>query len=115
MNIKSLILAGLFLLPTCSNAAFQCGSFNLSIDDREGLVRVNGEKVNTQKVYYLGKQGDESNARWEMTLMPARDGNMYGYELMKRNHKAWLNVELIRTNMDQPRLIGSFDCHPVAH
>ncbi|WMJ65813.1 hypothetical protein RBI80_01605 [Klebsiella variicola] len=45
--------------------------------------------------------------------MPARDGNMYGYEFIKQNGKAFLNVELIRRVMEEPRIIGSFDCKRV--
>lgn len=48
--------------------------------------------------------------------MPARDGNMYGFEYIHPNgsNKRWLNVELIRGNMDEPRIIGSFDCKRIS-
>lgn len=112
--MKKIIIATVVaLISFSSHAALQCGPFKLTINDNEGLVRVNGERVNTQKVHYLGAQGDEGNALWEMTLMPAKDGNMYGYELNKRHRKAWLNVELIRTRADAPRFIGSFGCQKV--
>ncbi|MFC0228688.1 hypothetical protein [Serratia aquatilis] len=76
----------------------------------DGWVRVNGEKVTSQKVRYLGKQGDEANTQYNMDLMPSRDGNMYGFEFIKRDGKAWLNVELLRTRIDAPRVIGTYDC-----
>lgn len=112
--MKKITIAALVALVSfSSNAALQCGPFKLTINDSEGLIRVNGEKVNTQKVRYLGAQGDEGNTLWEMTLMPAKNGNMYGYELNKRHRKAWLNVELIRTRSDAPRFMGSFDCQKI--
>ncbi|WP_220709951.1 hypothetical protein [Citrobacter freundii] len=48
--------------------------------------------------------------------MPARDGNMYGFEYIHPNgsNKRWLNVELIRGNMGEPRIIGSFDCKRIS-
>ncbi len=42
--------------------------------------------------------------------MPSRDGNMYGFEFIKRDGIVWLNVELLRASMNAPRIIGTFDC-----
>ncbi|WP_392336252.1 hypothetical protein [Pantoea stewartii] len=89
----------------------QCGNFNLVALPNE-MTKVNGETVTSPKNISLGENG----IKVEMTLMPASDGNDYGFEYIhpdgKKEH--WLNVELIRTNMDQPRLIGTFNCHRVA-
>lgn len=110
---KYALLAGLFVsLP--SFAAFQCGGYKMTLTDSEGLVRINGELVTSQKVKYLGAQGDESKAVWNMGLMPARDGNNYGFEFVKRNGKSFLNVQLLQNSMDAPRIIGSFPCKKVA-
>ncbi|WP_253073635.1 hypothetical protein [Sodalis ligni] len=75
------------------------------------MSKVNGEYVTSQKIVAIGNGG----MKIEMTLMPARDGNMYGFEYIHpdESYKRWLNVELIRTNMEQPRIIGSFDCKRV--
>jgi hypothetical protein len=50
----------------------------------------------------------------DMGLMPARDGNNYGFEFVKRNGKAFLNVQLLQNSMDAPKIIGSFPCKKVA-
>lgn len=85
----------------------------MTLSDDEGLVRINGELVTSQKVKYLGAQGDESKAVWNMGLMPARDGNNYGFEFVKRNGKSFLNVQLLQNSMDAPKIIGSFPCKKV--
>ncbi|ECY7602473.1 TPA: hypothetical protein O7Y06_004130 [Salmonella enterica] len=109
---KYALLFGLFVsLP--SFAAFQCGGYKMTLSDDEGLVRINGELVTSQKVKYLGAQGDESKAVWNMGLMPARDGNNYGFEFVKRNGKSFLNVQLLQNSMDAPKIIGSFPCKKV--
>ncbi|HBS7006623.1 MULTISPECIES: hypothetical protein [Klebsiella] len=103
-----LILIALFSAPALS--AVQCGGYRLTINDAEGLVRINGELVTSQKVKYLGKKGDESNTKWDMGLMPSRDGNNYGFQFIKRGGKSWLNVQLLQNSMDAPKLIGSYPC-----
>lgn len=85
----------------------------MTLSDAEGLVRINGELVTSQKVKYLGAQGDESKAVWNMGLMPARDRNNYGFEFVKRNGKSFLNVQLLQNSMDAPKIIGSFPCKKV--
>lgn len=85
----------------------------MTLSDAEGIVRINGELVTSQKVKYLGAQGDESKAVWNMGLMPARDGNNYGFEFVKRNGKSFLNVQLLQNSMDAPKIIGSFPCKKV--
>ncbi|EME9711226.1 MULTISPECIES: hypothetical protein [Klebsiella] len=106
---KYALLVGL-LVSLPSFAAFQCGGYKMTLSDAEGLVRINGELVTSQKVKYLGAQGDESKAVWNMGLMPARDGNNYGFEFVKRNGKSFLNVQLLQASMDAPKVIGSFPC-----
>ncbi|WP_395304467.1 hypothetical protein [Enterobacter sp. ECC-019] len=110
---KYALLAGL-LVSLPSFAAFQCGGYKMTLSDAEGLVRINGELVTSQKVKYLGEQGDESKAVWNMGLMPARDGNNYGFEFVKRNGKSFLNVQLLQNRMDAPKVIGSFPCKKVS-
>lgn len=110
---KVFLMLGLFI-STQSIAAIQCGGYKLTINDSEGLVRVNGELVTSQKVKYLGAQGDEGNTMWNMGLMPARDGNNYGFQFIKHNGKAFLNVQLLQNSMDTPKIIGSYPCKKVA-
>lgn len=110
---KYTLLVGL-LVSLPSFAAFQCGGYKMTLSDAEGLVRINGELVTSQKVKYLGAQGDESKAVWNMGLMPSRDGNNYGFEFVKRNGKAFLNVQLLQNSMDAPKIIGSFPCKKVS-
>lgn len=102
-----------FIVTSIAHAAIQCGGYRLTINDSEGLTRINGELVTSQKVQYLGTLGDEANTVWNMGLMPARDGNNYGFEFIKRNGKSWLNVQLIQFSMDSPQIIGSFPCKKV--
>ena len=113
MMSNFIVLAGLIIcLP--SFAAFQCGGYKLTLSDSEGLVRINGERVTSQKVRYLKKNGDEANTAWDMGLMPASDGNNYGFEFIKRNGKAFLNVQLLQADMDAPPIIGSYPCKKVS-
>ncbi|ELD0979722.1 hypothetical protein [Citrobacter freundii] len=89
----------------------QCGTFRFEIIENS-MSKINGEFVTSQKITEFGKNG----AKMEMALMPARDGNMYGFEFIHPDgsNKRWLNVELIRGNMGEPRIIGSFDCKRIS-
>ncbi|HDU3462271.1 TPA: hypothetical protein RFL89_000591 [Klebsiella aerogenes] len=88
----------------------QCGNFTLVARVGEMTV-INGERVTSQKITELGSNG----MKVEMTLMPASDGNLYGFEYIHPDgsKKHWLNVELIRTNLNQGRIIGTFNCKRV--
>lgn len=108
-NIFAFILSASMVVP--AYAAIQCGGYRLTGD---GMTVINGETVTSQKVTYLKEKGDEANVKYDMGLMPARDGNMYGFQFIKRNGKAWLNVQLLQNAMDAPKIIGSFPCKKVA-
>lgn len=110
--LKTFCASAIFL-SLSANAAFLCGGWKLTGND-DGWVRVNGEKVTSQKVKELGAKGDGANTVWNMGLMPARDGNNYGFEFVKRNGKAFLNVQLLQNSMDAPRIIGSFPCTKIS-
>lgn len=103
-----LALAVMVSMPTM--AVIQCGNYIMT---GEGMTVINGETVTSQKVKFLGKDGDYANMKMDMGLMPARDGNNYGFEFVKRNGKAFLNVQLLQNNMDAPKIIGSFPCRKV--
>ncbi|RJT44533.1 hypothetical protein [Rahnella woolbedingensis] len=112
--MKKIILLVGILSAGASHAAqiitMQCGGFRFEIIENS-MSKINGEFVTSQKITEFGKNG----AKVEMTLMPASDGNMYGFEYIHPDgsNKRWLNVELIRTNMNQGRIIGTFDCSRV--
>ncbi len=80
----------------------------------DGMTVINGETVTSQKIKFLGKSGDYANMKMDMGLMPARDGNNYGFEFVKRDGKAFLNVQLLQNSMDAPKIIGSFPCKKVS-
>ena len=102
-------LAMIITVPALS--AIQCGNFTMT---GEGMTKINGETVTSQKIKFLGKEGDYANMKMSMGLMPASDGNNYGFDFIKRNGKSWLNVQLLQASMDAPRIIGSFPCRKVA-
>ncbi|WP_320741442.1 hypothetical protein [Enterobacter sp. 166D1] len=110
--MKTIILIIGFLSAGVIHAAqpvitLQCGNFRFEMI-ANSMFKINNEYVTSQKITPLG----ESGMKAEMGLMPSRDGNMYGFEYIHPNgsKRRWLNVELIRTSMEQPRIIGSFDC-----
>lgn len=74
---------------------------------------INGERVTSQKITNLGKDG----VRVEMGLMPARDGNNYGFQYIHRpdTESRFLNVQLLQNSMDAPRIIGTFSCIKTAN
>lgn len=69
---------------------------------------INGERVTSQKITNLGADG----IKIDMGLMPAKDGNNYGFEYIRRpgTEKRFLNVQLLQNSMDAPKIIGSFPC-----
>ena len=105
--MKRFCLALFVVIAAPAMAAIQCGNYVMTGD---GMTVINGEKVTSQKIKFLGKNGDYANMKMDMGLMPARDGNNYGFEFVKRNGKAFLNVQLLQNSMDAPKIIGSFPC-----
>lgn len=108
--IKFFAVAMLSAATFPSVAAIQCSGFRMTGD---GMTIINGDTVTSQKVTFLGEKGDYANMKMDMTLMPASDGNNYGFQFIKRDGKAWLNVELLQASMDATRVIGSFPCNKV--
>lgn len=72
------------------------------------LSTINGERVTSQKITELGTNG----LKVDMGLMPAKDGNNYGFEYIRRpgTETRFLNVQLLQNSMDAPKIIGSFPC-----
>ncbi|EKD2522033.1 hypothetical protein O2U46_005163 [Escherichia coli] len=86
----------------------KCGGYTMVANQGE-LSTINGERVTSQKITELGTNG----LKVDMGLMPSRDGNNYGFEFVKRNGKAFLNVQLLQNSMDAPKIIGSFPCKKI--
>ena len=78
----------------------------------DALFKINGETVTSQKIETFGG-GD--GMRVKMGLMPAQDGNNYGFEYVRRlgTETRFLNVQLLQNSMDAPKIIGSFPCEKV--
>lgn len=106
--LVAFLLAILSFGVCASTITMQCGNFRMdAIPD--ALFKINGETVTSQKIKTLG---DGSGMQVNMGLMPARDGNNYGFEYIHSpgSEKRWLNVQLLQNNMDAPKIIGSFPC-----
>lgn len=89
----------------------QCGNFVFSISpNNDGWARINGIKPTSQKVTFLKQKEDYDNIKMQWIVPRSDYPGWYGMDYIKRNGKAILNVEAIRSNMDRPRVIGSFDC-----
>ncbi|WP_052118411.1 hypothetical protein [Erwinia oleae] len=89
----------------------QCGPFELGTSQQnDGWARINGIKPVSQKVTFLKQQGDYDNIKMQW-MVPRNDyPGFYGMDYVKRSGRAVLNVEALRSNTDQPRHFGSFDC-----
>lgn len=88
----------------------KCGGYTMVANQGE-LSTINGERVTSQKITELGTNG----LKVDMGLMPAKDGNNYGFEYIRRpgTETRFLNVQLLQNSMDAPKIIGSFPCKKV--
>lgn len=57
----------------------KCGGYTMVANQGE-LSTINGERVTSQKITELGTNG----LKVDMGLMPAKDGNNYGFEYIRR-------------------------------
>lgn len=108
--MKRFCLVFAMIVTAPAMAAIKCGNYIMTGD---GMTVINGETVTSQKIKFLGKEGDYANMRMDMGLMPSRDGNNYGFQFIKRDGKSFLNVQLLQNSMDAPKVIGSFPCKKV--
>lgn len=112
-NIMRWIFISFCLLASYASAAnngvitLKCSGYTLELIPNS-LFRINGQYVTSQKITELGSDG----LKVEMGLMPARDGNNYGFEYIHRpgSDSRFLNVQLLQSSMDAPKIIGTFDC-----
>lgn len=115
--MKKWIAIGFFLFSGFVSAAnnggltLKCAGYKLELIPNS-LFRINGEYVTSQKITDLGSDG----LKVEMGLMPARDGNNYGFEYIHRpgTESRFLNVQLMQNSMDVPKMIGSYPCEKVS-
>lgn len=87
----------------------QCGPFKIS-SSNDGFAHINDVRPQSQKVTFLGQKEDYSNIRYQWMVQRTDAPGWFGMDYVKHDGKAILNVEVIRSNMDQPRIFGSFDC-----
>lgn len=92
-----------------SKPLMKCGPFVISSSD-DGFAHINGARPESQKVTFLGKKDDYSSIQYQWMVQRADAPGWFGMDYIKRNGKAILNVEAIRSNMDQPRVFGTYDC-----
>lgn len=103
-------LAFISFSAAASGFTSHCGPYTFVA--REGEVSIiNGERVTSQKIKFLGEDG----IKIDMGLMPAKDGNNYGFQYIHRpgSESRFLNVQLLQNSMDAPKIIGSFPCRKV--
>lgn len=91
----------------------QCSNFKLELIP-DSMFKINGQTVTSQKVKVLGE--NQNGVKIDMGLMPARDGNNYGFQYIHRpgTEARFLNVQLLQNSMDAPKIIGSFPCKKVS-
>jgi len=108
-GIRGAIFLLLFSVPIGAIADSQCGDFKVHWAD-DGLARINGAKPETQKITFLGKQGDYNNVKFEWTLATDQPGRWVGMEFIGRDGKAILNAQWLQASMNAPRQYATYDC-----
>lgn len=88
----------------------QCGPFKIDLTATDGWARINGVKPETQKINPLPRNVNGNNIQMQWMVQRSDAPGWFGMDYVKRNGKAILNVEAIRSNIDQPRVFGTFDC-----
>lgn len=109
--MKKLVLFFALSLVFSGNsiAALQCGNFTLKAQ-KDGFVYVNGIQPESQKITFLGKEGDYENVKFEWRVATNQPGKWLGMEHIYRNDKGILNVQLLQASMAVPRQYATFDC-----
>lgn len=110
--MKKLLFVLVIFPIACFSKGMQCGPFNLA-DGQDGLMHINGQAPETQKMTFLKQKDDFDNVMMQWMLPDANVGRWLGLDYVKRNGKAILNVEVVRKNMDEPRQFWTYDCKRV--
>lgn len=103
-------LCFLIILPAVVHADTSCGPFTINWKAEDGFARVNGERPESQKITFLKKNGDYGNVNIQWMVPDAGIGRWLGMDFVARNGKPILNVEVVRTSMDQSREFFTYDC-----
>lgn len=113
-HILAVFLIAVTLSPLMASADSQCGPFHLGTSSKnDGWARINGAKPTSQKVTFLKQRGDYDNIQMQWMVPRTDYPGYYGMDYVKRNGKAILNVEAIRSNMNEPRMFGTYDCKKI--
>lgn len=109
--IACCLIPGLSLASNSGGITLQCSGYKLELIP-DSLFKINGETVTSQNIKTLG---DGNGMKASLGLMPARDGNNYGFEYIRYpgTEKRFLNVQLLQNSMNAPKVIGSFPCNKV--
>lgn len=106
------IIIGLFISfgALANGYTAYCGPYTV-VANLGQMDVINGERVTSQKITNLGSDG----IKIDMGLMPAKDGNNYGFQYIHRpgSESRFLNVQLLQNSMDAPKVIGSFPCKKI--
>jgi len=112
LKLAPFLFAALF--ASTAYADSQCGPFHLGTSKSDdGWSRINGQKPETQKLTFLKQKDDYNNVMMQWMLPDPKVGRYLGIDYVKRDNKAILNVEVVRTNMNQPREFWTYDCKKV--
>lgn len=109
-TVHAACLFAMALLPLSAFADTQCGPFRIGTGFNDGWMRINNQKPETQKLTFLKQKDDYNNVMMQWMLPDPKVGRWLGLDYVKQNNKAILNVEVVRTNMNQPREFWSYDC-----
>jgi len=90
----------------------QCGPFTLS-SSNDGFMHVNNVRPVSQKFSFTNVADDYRNITYQWMVPRTDYPGFYGMDYIKRNGKAILNVEAIRSNMNEPRMFGTYDCKKI--
>jgi len=90
----------------------QCGPFLISSSD-DGFAHINNIRPVSQKFTFLAAKDDYSSVKYQWMVPRGDYPGYYGMDYIKRNGKAILNVEAVRSNMDQDRFFGTYDCKKI--
>ncbi len=107
------LIVGALLMAFVSASAIAdtaCGDFHINWKSQDGFARINGEKPETQKITFLKQKDDYNNVTIQWMMPNPAVGRWLGMDFVARNGKPILNVEVVRTNMDQPRQFWTYDC-----
>lgn len=110
MMKKTLVIGLALLIPLCAGADTICGPFHINWKAKDGFARVNGDRPDTQKISFLKDDGDYGNVTIQWMIPDEKLGRWLGMDFVARNGKPILNVEVVRTNMSQPREFWTYDC-----